>query len=86
MKNRYVKRYYLKVVVLRNVFCQGRRYFLARLCGIVIMLYNDLTVLCLICVHMERMGGLCAMNHNDQLNSVHILTPHMYRMFSDLMS
>jgi len=43
------------------------------LCVIVIMLYNDLTLLCLICVHMEILRGLHAMNWNDQLNSVHIL-------------
>jgi hypothetical protein len=69
--------------VVPRLKCRGS--FLARLCGIVIMLYNDLRLLCLICVHMERLGGLCAMIRNNQLNSVHILTPYIYRMFGDLM-
>jgi hypothetical protein len=77
---------FFKTVLFHTTKIKCRGYFLARLCGIFIMLYNDLTLLCLICLHMERLGSLCAMNRNDQLNSVHILTPYICRMFCDLVT
>ena len=40
--------------IVPRLKCKG--YFLGHLCGIVIMLYNDCILLCLICVHMERLG------------------------------